>query len=59
MDEVDEHERRSRPIRQVLAASFVGTTIERYDYFLVGSAAALMAVSTGQRNTRWIVWPGH
>lgn len=35
-----EGERQS--IRQVIAASFIGTTIEWYDFFLYGSAAALV-----------------
>jgi hypothetical protein len=29
-------------IRQVAAASFIGTTIEWYDFFLYGTAAALV-----------------
>ena len=29
-------------IRQVVAASFIGTTIEWYDFFLYGTAAALV-----------------
>ncbi|HEY2956894.1 MAG TPA: MFS transporter [Actinomycetota bacterium] len=32
----------SRSIRQVVAASFIGTTIEWYDFFLYGTAAALV-----------------
>ena len=33
---------RTRSIRQVVAASFIGTTIEWYDFFLYGTAAALV-----------------
>jgi MHS family shikimate/dehydroshikimate transporter-like MFS transporter len=29
-------------IRKVVVASFIGTTIERYDYFIYGTAAALV-----------------
>ena len=32
----------SRPLVRVVAASLVGTTVEWYDYFLYGSAAALV-----------------
>ena len=32
----------SRSIRKVVAASFIGTTIEWYDFFLYGTAAALV-----------------
>jgi metabolite-proton symporter len=32
----------TQSIRQVVAASFIGTTIEWYDFFLYGSAAALI-----------------
>lgn len=32
----------TQSIRQVIAASFIGTTIEWYDFFLYGSAAALV-----------------
>lgn len=42
MVDTTQHGRRSTPVRRVLAASFVGTTIEWYDYFLFGSAAALI-----------------
>ena len=30
------------PLRRVIAASLIGTTIEWYDFFLYGSAAALV-----------------
>jgi MFS family permease len=33
---------RTRSVRQVVAASFIGTTIEWYDFFLYGTAAALV-----------------
>ena len=33
---------RNKSIRQVVAASFIGTTIEWYDFFLYGTAAALV-----------------
>jgi MFS family permease len=32
----------TRSIRKVVAASFIGTTIEWYDFFLYGTAAALV-----------------
>ena len=31
-----------RDLRKVIAASMIGTTIEWYDFFLYGSAAALV-----------------
>ena len=31
-----------RNLRKVVAASFIGTTIEWYDFFLYGTAAALV-----------------
>src|SRR5712671_2263213 len=34
--------RTSGSIRQVILASFIGTTIEWYDFFLYGTAAALV-----------------
>jgi MFS family permease len=37
-----EQPERQRSIRQVVAASFIGTTIEWYDFFLYGTAAALV-----------------
>ncbi len=37
-----EHQGRTSSIRQVVAASFIGTTIEWYDFFLYGTAAALV-----------------
>jgi MFS family permease len=37
-----EQPERARSIRQVVAASFIGTTIEWYDFFLYGTAAALV-----------------
>jgi MHS family shikimate/dehydroshikimate transporter-like MFS transporter len=37
-----EHEGQSSSIRQVVAASFIGTAIEWYDFFLYGTAAALV-----------------
>jgi MHS family shikimate/dehydroshikimate transporter-like MFS transporter len=37
-----EHEGRSSSIRQVALASFIGTAIEWYDFFLYGTAAALI-----------------
>jgi MFS transporter, MHS family, shikimate and dehydroshikimate transport protein len=37
-----EQPERTRSIRQVVAASFIGTTIEWYDFFLYGTAAALV-----------------
>src|SRR6476619_8122896 len=33
---------RETPLRRVIAASLIGTTIEWYDFFLYGSAAALV-----------------
>ena len=33
---------RNQSVRQVVAASFIGTTIEWYDFFLYGTAAALV-----------------
>src|SRR5512133_3534657 len=33
---------RTRSVRQVVAASFIGTTVEWYDFFLYGTAAALV-----------------
>jgi MFS transporter, MHS family, shikimate and dehydroshikimate transport protein len=33
---------RTQSVRQVVAASFIGTTIEWYDFFLYGTAAALV-----------------
>jgi MFS transporter, MHS family, shikimate and dehydroshikimate transport protein len=37
-----ERPERTSSIRQVAAASFIGTTIEWYDFFLYGTAAALV-----------------
>lgn len=37
-----EHEGQTTDIKKVAAASFVGTTIEWYDFFLYGTAAALV-----------------
>src|ERR687886_2904111 len=37
-----ENEGQSPPIGQVLGASFIGTTIEWYDFFLYGTAATLV-----------------
>jgi MHS family shikimate/dehydroshikimate transporter-like MFS transporter len=37
-----EHEGQTSSIRQVVAASFIGTAIEWYDFFLYGTAAALV-----------------
>jgi MFS transporter, MHS family, shikimate and dehydroshikimate transport protein len=37
-----EHEGQTGSIRQVVAASFIGTAIEWYDFFLYGTAAALV-----------------
>jgi MFS transporter, MHS family, shikimate and dehydroshikimate transport protein len=37
-----EQQGRTSSIRQVVAASFIGTTIEWYDFFLYGTAAALV-----------------
>ena len=37
-----QREGETQSIRQVIAASFIGTTIEWYDFFLYGSAAALV-----------------
>src|SRR5512133_2111721 len=37
-----EQPERTRSIRQVVVASFIGTTIEWYDFFLYGTAAALV-----------------
>ena len=37
-----EHTGMPTSIRQVVAASFIGTTIEWYDYFIFGTAAALV-----------------
>ena len=37
-----EQPERTQSIRQVVAASFIGTTIEWYDFFLYGTAAALV-----------------
>jgi hypothetical protein len=34
--------RRTQSVRKVALASFVGTTIEWYDFFLYGTAAALV-----------------
>lgn len=43
MDRVGgEHTGMPTSIRQVVAASFIGTTIEWYDYFIFGTAAALV-----------------
>lgn len=35
-------EKKGTPLRRVIAASLIGTTIEWYDFFLYGSAAALV-----------------
>jgi MFS family permease len=37
-----EHSRETTPLRRVVMASLIGTTIEWYDFFLYGSAAALI-----------------
>ena len=37
-----QHEGETQSIRQVIAASFIGTAIEWYDFFLYGTAAALV-----------------
>src|ERR687886_2472234 len=37
-----QREGETQPLRRVIAASFIGTTIEWYDFFLYGSAAALV-----------------
>ena len=37
-----EGRRRSTPLTRVITASLIGTTIEWYDFFLYGSAAALV-----------------
>ncbi len=37
-----QQEGETQSIRKVIAASFIGTTIEWYDFFLYGSAAALV-----------------
>src|ERR671911_1021311 len=37
-----QQEGETQSIRQVVAASFIGTTIEWYDFFLYGTAAALV-----------------
>ena len=37
-----QQEGETQSLRQVIAASFIGTTIEWYDFFLYGSAAALI-----------------
>src|ERR687884_813415 len=37
-----QREGETQSLRQVIAASFIGTTIEWYDFFLYGSAAALV-----------------
>src|SRR5262245_28226523 len=37
-----EQPQRTRSIKRVVAASFIGTTIEWYDFFLYGTAAALV-----------------
>jgi metabolite-proton symporter len=39
---MDENARRSTPIVRVVLASFIGTSIEWYDFFLYGTAAALV-----------------
>src|SRR5512141_543564 len=42
MTEAAGHPRGRDPIRPVILASFIGTTIEWYDFFLYGTAAALV-----------------
>jgi MHS family shikimate/dehydroshikimate transporter-like MFS transporter len=42
MTEAARHPRGTDPIRPVILASFIGTTIEWYDFFLYGTAAALV-----------------
>jgi metabolite-proton symporter len=37
-----EHSKETTPLRRVVMASLIGTTIEWYDFFLYGSAAALI-----------------
>ena len=37
-----EREGDTQDVRQVVGASFIGTTIEWYDFFLYGTAAALV-----------------
>src|SRR5437868_11146465 len=39
---MNENERPATPIARVVLASFVGTSIEWYDFFLYGTAAALV-----------------
>ena len=42
------------PVGRVVAASFVGTAIEWYDFFLYGTAAALVFPGCSSRPpTRW------
>ena len=45
-----ENMRPATPVARVLLASFIGTSIEWYDFFLYGTAAALVG------HLRW-AWP--
>jgi hypothetical protein len=45
-------------IRKVVVSSFIGTTIEWYDYFIYGTAAALVLVPAYQTGISLRASPG-
>jgi hypothetical protein len=51
-----QQEGETQSIRQVIAASFIGTTIEWYDSFLYGSAAARLRIFNAWSDRAIVRW---